>query len=178
MKKIFLFIGLSILSFNIFAEGVPSVSVNKSQGGWTAILNLYNYVTFTPAELTDNGIAQLNCQGSGYSWCRVPNCSTMPASNGVSRIDVTEQAKVNMLANAINQILEQIENDDNANATAISTHRVDNTRKTYTKKLAIKSSENRGRVNCDSYVVKAVRNNNPRIGGETIDIFVDKVNLF
>ncbi|MDY6326028.1 MAG: hypothetical protein SPL47_01765 [Bacteroidales bacterium] len=179
MKKIFLFIGLSFFTLGAFAEGVPSVTVNKSQGGWSAIFNLYNYVTYTPAELTDNGVAQLNCQGSGFTWCRVPNCSTMPVNDGSMRIDVTEQTKIDMFTTAINDILGQIENDESANAgTDMGTRRADNKTSVYTKKLAVAGQVTRGRVNYDTYVVKAVRKQDLNNGTETVDLFLDKVRLF
>ena len=72
MKKILFLIGLSILTFGAFAEKVPTVIVNKSQGGFTAIFNLYNYVSYTPADVSANGIGHLDCSGSGFSACRIP----------------------------------------------------------------------------------------------------------
>ena len=67
-----------MFSFDAFADKVPAVVVNKSQGGFTALLNLYNYVTYTPASLSSTGVGQLDCVGSGYTACRVPNCVSFP----------------------------------------------------------------------------------------------------
>ncbi len=179
MKKHLLLIGLSILTLGVFAEGVPTVSVSKSQGGWTAVLNLYNYVNYTPAELTDNGIGQLTCQGSGFTWCRIPNCSTLTVNDATNRVAVTDQTKLNMFSDVINEILEHFENEeltdesnngDNRQRAQIVT--------SYSKKLSMKNSSTRGKSLFDSYVIKGIRKINTSTNEEKIDIFVDKVSLF
>lgn len=109
MKKLFLFIGLTVLSFGAFAEKVPSVVVNKSNGGWTAIINLYNYVSYTPAELSPTGVGQLDCSGGGFTACRVPNCANMNVINGNTVTTLSEPSKVNALLSAINNVIIQYE---------------------------------------------------------------------
>ncbi len=109
MKKLLLIIGLSIFSFSVFAEKVPAVIVNKTQGGLTAILNLYNYVIYTPASATASGYAQLDCSGSGFSACRVPNCSGMPVNTGNAVVYIDDDGTLLSFKNAINDVVMQYE---------------------------------------------------------------------
>lgn len=109
MKKLLLIIGLSIFSFSVFAEKVPAVIVNKTQGGLTAVLNLYNYVTYTPASATASGCAQLDCSGSGFSACRVPNCTGMPVNTGNAVVYMEDAGILLSFKNAINDVVMQYE---------------------------------------------------------------------
>ena len=85
------------------ARQYPDVIVRKHNGGFWAIFNLYNDVVYTPAD-GEGGLAELDCSGNGFSFCRVP----MLATGGNSgREDVAEQRA---LTNAVNQILEFSEN--------------------------------------------------------------------
>ena len=141
MKKILLFIGLSIFSFGAFAEKVPAVIVNKQQGGFTAIFNLYNYVSYTPAESSSSGLAQLNCSGSGFTACRVPNCTALPVNtlDGISKI--TESSKIQAFVSAINNVINQYETaQENCAHAAQSGVKGPNVPSVYTKTLAFASS--------------------------------------
>ena len=109
MKKLLLFIGLTVFTFSAFAEKVPSIIVNKQQGGITALFNLYNYVNYTPAELSATGVGQLDCYGSGFTACRVPNCANLTVNDGSVVTNVSESNKVNALLTAVNDVIIQYE---------------------------------------------------------------------
>ena len=168
------------MTFGAFAEKVPSVIVNKSNGGWTALLNLYNYVTFTPAELSASGVGQLDCTGSGFTTCRVPNCVSLPVNNGNAVTNITDAGKLASFQLAINEVIEKFEkaqvqaqaqqqSGSGAKAGAIPT--------TYTKSLAFASNSNHyGKNAQETYVVRGVVTSNNE-NSSTMRIYIEKVNL-
>lgn len=176
MKKFFLIFGLSVFSLAAFAEGIPSVSVNKSQGGWTAILNMYNYVSYTPAESSPDGIAQLNCSGNGFSFCRIPNCTSITVSDGSEMKEINDISKVNTLVSAINNVIDQLA-ENNAETETNSARRTSTTQDVKTKKVAISNPSAKNRAKCDTYVVKGVSSNNRSADTQTVKIYIDKVDL-
>ncbi len=181
MKKILLFIGLSIFSFGAFAEKVPAVIVNKQQGGLTAIINLYNYVSYTPAELSSTGFAQLNCSGSGFTACRVPNCTTLPVNitNGVQ--NVTESSKIQAFVTAINNVISQyesaLENCVSASANQ-SGDKGANVPSVYTKTLAFATSTSGigKQKKTETYVVRGVVTTSTS-SSSTMKIYIEKVDF-
>lgn len=180
MKKFLLLIGLSVLSFATFAEKVPSVVITKQGGGLPALLNLYNYVTFTPAELTSTGVAELCCRGSGFSACRVPNCSVHPVNVGTSVEYVTSYDKVNAFNQAINDIILQyevaMEENENAIQAGGSPKALPSV---FTKTIAFSSTGNEAsmRKHPDTYVVRGVVT---KVKGKdsTMKIYIEKTNIF
>jgi hypothetical protein len=160
MKKLVLFIGLTVLSFGAFAEKVPAVVVNKYNGGWTAILNLYNYVTYTPAELSPTGIGQLDCSGGGFTACRVPNCAHLTVNNGNAVTTLSESGKVNALKEAINNVIIQYETAQEQSmdpATKNTANKASSVPSVYTKTIAFPNSA--GSLNAkktETYVVRGV----------------------
>jgi hypothetical protein len=181
MKKLLLFIGLSVISFGAFAEKVPTVVVNKSQGGFTALFNLYNYVQYTPAELTATGVAQLDCMGSGFAPCRVPNCNSLNINNGNTVTTITETSKLNAFMTAINDVINQyelaLEQSANADVKTDASKGV-SVPSAYTKTVAMAS--NTGGPNgkkAETFVVRGVvtaSNSN----SSTMKIYIEKVNLY
>lgn len=179
MKKILLFIGLSMFSFGAFAEKVPTVIVNKSQGGVTAILNLYNYVSYTPAELTQTGIAQLDCAGSGFTSCRVPNCGSMTVNNGNVAYQVTESSKLDAFMLGINDVISQYETAQDAHnqsATA-SGGAKGGVPVTYTKTIAFpNSAKGANKTKMETFVVRGVVTSSTN-NSSTMKIYIEKVNI-
>lgn len=176
MKKFFLIIGMSVFSLALFAEGIPAVTVSKSQGGWTAILNMYNYVTYTPAEVSANGVAQLTCVGNGFSFCRVPNCSTLNVNDGQTVVHVSDQTRISSFVNAMNNVLEQMEEEENE--AALSGNKNVRLSDSKSKKIAFPNPSARGKLKQDTYVVKAVRTGlQTQDGMGTVNVYIDKVNL-
>ena len=178
MKKLVLFIGLTVLSFGAFAEKVPSVVVNKYNGGWTAILNLYNYVTYTPAELSPTGIGQLDCSGGGFSACRVPNCTHMTVNDGNVVVDVTDAAKLNAFREAVNNVIVQyetaLEQQANTADKQNSNSKTAVIPNVYTKTLAMPNSANAKKT--DTYVVRGVVTSSGA-NSSTMKIYIEKANL-
>lgn len=112
MKKIFLLIGLSILTCSLWAEGLPSIIIHKTNGGEWAWLNLYNDIYYTPS--TEPGVpARLDCTGRGYSACRVPRDNNIQVANVLHPNEFTETTAAEQLAicNAINKIIEASETE-------------------------------------------------------------------
>lgn len=178
MKKFFLIIGLSVFSLATFAEGIPSVSVNKSQGGWTAILNMYNYVSYTPAESSPDGIAQLNCSGNGFSFCRIPNCTSISVNDGSEMKEITDVSKVNTLISAVNSVIDRLaENNSDTETEANTARRTSTSQYVKTKKVAFSNPSAKNRAKCDTYVVKGVSSNNRSADAQTVTIYIDKVDL-
>ena len=179
MKKILFLIGLSILTFGAFAEKVPSVIVNKSKGGFSAIFNLYNYVSYTPAEVNSDGIGHLDCSGNGFSACRVPNCNALNTNNGNSVVVETESGKLNSFKQAINDVIQQYEValENHAAAVAAGTH-TKAVPKIYTKTIATtsKSSGKLGKQKGETYVVRGVVNKQTD-NTSTMTIYIEKTNL-
>ncbi len=181
MKKIFLFIGLTVMTFGAFAEKVPSVIVNKGNGGWTALLNLYNYVTFTPAELSASGVGQLDCTGSGFTACRVPNCVSLLVNNGNAVINITDAGKLASFQLAINEVIEKFEKAQaqaQAQQQSGSGIKAGAIPSTYTKTLAFSSNSNHyGKSKQESYVVRGVVTANSG-NNSTMKIYIEKVDVF
>ena len=175
MKKTLLLIGLSILTFGAFAEKVPSVIVNKSQGGFTAIFNLYNYVSYTPAEASANGVGHLDCSGTGFSACRIPNCSALNVNDGNTVSMVTESSKLQSFKLAINDVIQQYETalENNASATAGSSKAVPTV---YTKTIAVsaKAVSKSSKVKTETYVVRGVVTSSTA-NSSTMKIYIEKL---
>ena len=180
MKKLLLFIGLTVLSFGAFAEKVPSVVVNKYNGSWTAILNLYNYVTYTPAEISATGISQLDCSGGGFTACRVPNCASLNVIDGNAFISVSDASKVNAFMTAVNDVISQYETaqaqsmDPAIKPNSIKGVSVPNV---YTKTIAM--ANHSGGLNAqktETYVVRGVVTASGT-NSSTMNIYIEKVNL-
>ena len=179
MKKILFLIGLSILTFGAFAEKVPSVIVNKSQGGLTAIFNLYNYVSYTPAEVSANGIGHLDCTGTGFSACRIPNCSALNINNGNAVSVETESGKLNSFRLAINDVIQQYETAlENQAAAVAAGNSVKAVPTTYTKTVAFtsKGTGKLGKTKTESYVVKGVVKTSAG-NTSTMTIYIEKTNF-
>ena len=180
MKKILLFIGLSIFSFSVFAEKVPSVIVNKSQGGLTALVNLYNYVIYTPASLTASGCAQLDCSGSGFSACRVPNCTSLPVNAGNSVVYVNDAATLLSFKNAINDVLTQYETalEQHQSATMNGNPKGSAVPTVYTKTIAMAGSAGTSgkKSKIDTYVIQGVVTASTS-NSSTMKIYIEKVDL-
>lgn len=179
MKKFLLLIGLSVLSFATFAEKVPSVVVNKQQGGFSAIINMYNYVTYTPAELTSTGIAELDCRGSGFTFCRVPNCSPCPVNNGTTVEIASDPVLLTAFKNAFNDVIMQYETAQN---NSVAPNQTGSTPKSvptvYTKTIALEnpSKGSLSKKRYDTYVVRGVVTN-ANGGNSTMKIYVEKTNI-
>lgn len=179
MKKILFLIGLSVLTFGAFATKVPSVIINKSQGGFTAIFNLYNYVSYSPAEVNSDGVGHLDCSGSGFSACRVPNCSALNVINGNVVSVETESGKLNSFKQAINDVIQQYETALEHNATAIASGTsAKGIPTTYTKTIAIavKGSGKLDKKKTETYVVRGVVTTSTA-NTSTMKIYIEKVNL-
>ena len=179
MKKTLLLIGLSILTFGAFAEKVPSVIVNKSQGGFTAIFNLYNYVSYTPAEVSANGVGHLDCTGTGFSACRIPNCCALNVINGNSVSVETESGKLLSFKNAINDVIQQYETalENNASAIASGTA-IKAVPTTYTKTIAF-ATKGVGKLEkkkTETYVVRGVVTSSTS-NASTMKIYIEKTNF-
>ena len=179
MKKILFLIGLSILSFGAFAEKVPSVIVNKSQGGFSAIFNLYNYVSYTPAEASANGVGHLDCSGTGFSACRVPNCTSLNVNTGNNLSVISESNKLNAFVFAINDVIQQYENAQESHAVSVAAGKtVKDAPATYTKTVVFsnKGAGKLGKQKAETYVVrgvvKPITNNT-----STMMIYIEQTNL-
>ena len=181
MKKILFLIGLSILTFGAFAEKVPSVIVNKSQGGFTAIFNLYNYVSYTPAEASANGVGHLDCSGNGFSACRIPACNALNVIDGNVVSVETESGKLNSFKLAINDVIQQYETALEKNAAAVAAGNAPKAiPTTYTKTIAFtttKGSGKLGKKKTETYVVRGVVKTSTN-NTSTMMIFIEKTNLF
>ena len=179
MKKLVLFIGLTVLAFGAFAEKTPSIVVNKQQGGFSALFNLYNYVQYTPAELTSTGIGELNCAGNGFSACRVPNCTSLPVINGNSVINITDAAKVNAFLAAANEVIGQyeaaLEQCQNAPDSKVTNSKGASVPSVYTKTVAMKVNNNSKTT--ETYVVRGVVTASTT-NSSTMKIYIEKVSLF
>lgn len=177
MKKFLLVIGLSVLSFATFAEKVPTVVVNKGQGGWTAILNMYNYVTYTPAELTPTGVGQLDCSGIGFTACRLPNCTSLNVNNGNVVYPETDNGKLNAFRTAINDVISQFEAAQEHATAEGSQGNVKGIPSTYTKTLSF-SSPSKGGPNKKSttYVVRGVVTSSAG-NSSTMKIYIEQANI-
>lgn len=179
MKKLLLFIGLTALTFGAFAEKVPSVIVTKSQGGFTALLNLYNYVQYTPAELTATGIAELNCTGSGFSACRIPNCTSLSVNTGTAVTSISDASKVNAFMTAINDVITQYETaQEQASATngKLTNGKAVSVPNVYTKTISMSSAGGQGIKKAETYVIRGVVTTSSA-NSSTMKIYIEKVSL-
>lgn len=174
---------MSVLSFATFAEKVPTVIVNKSNGGWTAILNLYNYVNYTPGDLTPTGVGQLDCCGAGFTACRLPNTGQAMVNVGNSVVTVTDANKLSAFKTAINDVIEQYENaqtqaNNTATATVTSQPLCKKVPSSYTKTIAFQSEEkgNGAKKKGSTYVVRGVVTSS-NDGNSTMKIYIEQVNL-
>lgn len=177
-----LFIGLTVMAFGAFAEKVPSVVVNKYNGGWTAIFNLYNYVCFTPAESSPTGVGQLDCSGGGFTACRIPNCTSLDVNSGNSVLHITEAGKLASFQQAINDVIVQYET---AVEQSLSASASNNSSKglsvptTYSKTIALStgSSSSASGKKKETYVVRGVVTES-NATSSTMKIYIEKVDLF
>lgn len=180
MKKLVLFIGLTVLSFGAFAEKVPAIVVNKYNGGWTAIINLYNYVTYTPAELSPSGVGQLDCSGGGFTACRVPNCAHLTVNDGSMVTTVTESGKINALLTAINDVIIQYETAQELSmdgSVKQNTSKAPSVPSVYTKTIAF--ANNAGGLNskkAETYVVRGVVTTSDA-SSSSMKIYIEKTNI-
>ena len=181
MKKILLFIGLSIFSLSLFAGKVPSVIVNKSNGGLTAIINMYNYVNYTPPELTTTGIGQLDCNGYGFISCRIPTCVSMPVNIGNAVVQINDAARLQAFQTAINDVLSQYETAQenySQNASANGQPKSGAIPSVYTKTIAMNASAAQmgKKSKVDTYVVRGVVTASTATTS-TMKIYIEKVDL-
>ena len=98
MKRLLIFVSLISMVLGMTAREYPDVIVRKHNGGFWAIFNLYNDIVYTPAD-GEGGLAELDCSGNGFSFCRVP----MLATGGSGRED---PAETQAITNAINDLIE------------------------------------------------------------------------
>ena len=173
MKKLVLFMGLTVLSFAAFAEKVPAVIVHKQLGGLSAIFNRYNHVQYTPADQTSNGIAKLDCYGSGFTACRVPICASLPVNDGSTVVHITDAGMLNAFLSAANNVVVQYESaleqcvaSNNSKATTVPS--------VYTKTIAV--ANNNATTKADTYVVRGVVTSSTA-NASTMTIYIEKVNI-
>lgn len=102
MRKLFIFVCLISMVLGMTAREYPEVIVRKHNGGFWAIFNLYNDIVYTPAD-GEGGLAELDCSGNGFSFCRVPMLAT---GNHSSREDLAESRAI---TNAVNEIINHSE---------------------------------------------------------------------
>lgn len=159
MKKLFLLISICAFSLTMMAGSVPSVIVTKSHGGLTAIINLYNDVTYTPA--INNNLATLNCYGAGFSYCRVPSNALAPTSNGTA-IDATTNTQI---IHAMNELIEMSETQVSQGVNTGVDSRT----------IAVASSTCRGSY--DTYSIKCNWTYRNSSDG-TIVLTINKINIF
>lgn len=179
MKKLLLFVGLTVMTFGAFAEKVPSVIVNKYNGGWTAILNLYNYVNYTPAQISPSGVAQLDCTGSGFTACRVPSCTSLNVNDGNTVIPITDAGKLTAFQQAINDVIVQYETavEQSATAHANSSEKGVSVPSSYSKTIAMAANATTGNAKKqETYVVRGIVTKSNSTSS-TLTIYIEKVNL-
>ncbi|MBQ2514140.1 MAG: hypothetical protein II535_02980 [Bacteroidales bacterium] len=177
MKKLVLFMGLTVLSFAAFAEKVPAVIVSKQHGGLSAIFNRYNHVDYTPADQTSNGIAKLDCYGSGFTACRVPICASLPVNDGSTVVHITDAGMLNAFLSAANNVVVQYES---ALEQCVASNNKPNSSKAttvpsvYTKTIAV--ANNNATTKADTYVVRGVVTSSTA-NASTMTIYIEKVNI-
>ena len=179
MKNFLLLIGLTVFTFSAFAEKVPTVVVNKQQGGVTALLNLYNHVNYTPPELTATGIGQLDCYGSGFIACRVPNNVHLMVNEGNTVSPVSETSKVNALLSAVNDVIIQYETALEQNmesAIKPNASKGSSVPNVYTKTIAIGKSGGANVNKPETYVVRGVVTSSSA-NSSSMKIYIEKVNI-
>ena len=100
------------MALSLSARERPYVIIHKSNGGYLAWLNLYNDIQYTPSADASQP-ALLNCEGAGWSFCRVPRLSM--GEIGTSSLPDQNWLAVNKACcNAINQIIEFSETHNRA----------------------------------------------------------------
>lgn len=167
------------MTFGAFAEKVPSVIVNKYNGGWTAILNLYNYVNYTPAQISPSGVAQLDCTGSGFTACRVPSCTSLNVNDGNTVIPITDAGKLTAFQQAINDVIVQYETavEQSATAHANSSEKGVSVPSSYSKTIAMAANATTGNAKKqETYVVRGIVTKSNSTSS-TLTIYIEKVNL-
>jgi len=177
MKKMLFILGLTILTFGAFAEKTPSIVVNKQQGGFTALFNLYNYVHYTPSELSPTGVAQLDCTGSGFSACRVPNCSNLIVNEGSSITTISDAGKVAALMAGVNNVIVQFEaaQEQNMSSSIKQTNSKGSSMPSvFTKTIAMANGNNASKM--DTYVVRGVVTS-CTANSSTLKIYIEKANI-
>lgn len=121
MKRIALLVLLAFMvapAFNKITNAaeqpVYTLSVEKSNGGFFALFNLYGNVSYNehynPEKMTID--AQLRCTGRGFSPCRVPEDAgtiALPTNNLVLPGVLPPSAQISF-ANEINAMIEESEN--------------------------------------------------------------------
>lgn len=179
MKKFLLFIGLTVFTFSAFAEKVPSVVVNKQQGGVTAFLNLYNHVSYTPPELTSTGVGQLDCWGSGFSPCRVPDNAHLLVNEGNTVSPVSETNKVNALLAAVNNVIIQYEaalEQNMESAIKPNAGKGSSVPSVFTKTIAVGNTGGANVNKPETYVVRGVVTAS-NANTSTMKIYIEKVDI-
>lgn len=179
MKKFLLFIGLTVFTFSAFAEKVPSVVVNKQQGGVTALLNLYNHVSYTPPELTSTGVGQLDCWGSGFSPCRVPDNAHLLVNEGNTVSPVSETNKVNALLAAVNNVIIQYEaalEQNMESAIKPNAGKGSSVPSVFTKTIAVGNTGGANVNKPETYVVRGVVTAS-NASTSTMKIYIEKVDI-
>lgn len=105
MKKLFVLFTLGLAFFSLTANATPrypDIIVNKHDGGWSALLNLYNDVVYTPSEGGDIA-GTLDCSGLGYSACRVPRVNALGPQ--LLTLQVPNSAIESKLLDAVNDLI-------------------------------------------------------------------------
>ncbi len=181
MKKLLLFIGIAVFSLSAYAEGVPTVIINKRYGGLTGIFNRYNHVQYTPADQSADGNAHLICEGTGLVACRVPNTTTsLTVMDGNTVTIITDAGRVTALETAINDIISQYEEAQEQNMSSANKPNASKGNKVpsvYTKTLAFANSAGgKGHSKTDTYVVRGVVTDSDAVSS-TMKIYIEKVNI-
>ena len=98
---------IKIVSQNTQADSIPNVIVHKSDdGGLRAHFYGYKEVTYTPSSEL-NGPANLDCSGTGWTYCRVPSSSF--SFDTPTRNNTSNSTENKAIENAINKIIEYSE---------------------------------------------------------------------
>lgn len=110
MKKLFVLLTLGIALFSVTTNAAPrypDIIVNKHDGGWSALFNLYNDVVYTPCENGDF-VGTLDCSGLGYSACRVPRVNALGPH--MYSLQVPNTAIESKLMDIVNDLIATSEN--------------------------------------------------------------------
>lgn len=108
MKKIFLILGLcTMMIAPISAKDIVVLKVTKTGDGWQNLFNLYGTVTTT--YLYNQGSTRyvnLDCEGSGFNWCRASRNIGEYSTGGVDEDNILSNAQ---FVQAINDLIEASE---------------------------------------------------------------------
>lgn len=105
MKKLFVLLTMGLALFTLTTNAAPrypDIIVNKHDGGWSALLNLYNDVVYTPSEGGDF-VGTLDCSGLGYSACRVPRVNAL--GSHLLTLQVPNTAIESKLMDVVNDLI-------------------------------------------------------------------------